>query len=68
LFFQNVKSICGIFFVEDILININQLIYIHISADGQPIAFVLESGGPRPVRNDWLIHLIGIASKLFFFD
>jgi len=47
-------------------INIHQLIYINISPDGQPIAFVQES--VRPIRNDWLIDLIGIASNYFFPD
>jgi len=28
-----------------------------------PLAFVQESGGPRPVHNDWLTHLIGIATN-----
>jgi len=43
-----------------------ELIHIYISADGHPITFVLASGGPRPIRRDWLVHFIGIASKHFF--
>jgi len=47
-------------------INIHELINIQISADSHPITFVYASGGSRPIRRDWLIHLIGIASKHFF--
>jgi len=55
-------------FEENSYINKHELININTSADGHPIEFVLASGGPRPVRNDWLIHLIGIASKQFIFS
>jgi len=51
---------------ENFYINIHELIDINISADSHPITFVSASGGPRPVRRDWLIHLISIASKHFF--
>jgi len=57
------KMICE----DNFYINIHELINIHIlSADSHLITFVYEFAGPRPVRRDWLIHLIGIASKLFF--
>jgi len=51
---------------ENFYINIHELININISADVHPITFVFESGGSRPIRRDWLLHLIGIASKHFF--
>jgi len=54
------------FFEDNCYINIHELINIHISADSHPIPFVWTSGGSCPVRHDWLIYLIGIATKQFF--
>jgi len=55
-----------LYFEDNCYINIPEQINIYITADGHPITFVEASGGPGPVRRDRLIHLIGIASKLFF--
>jgi len=50
-------------FKDNFYINIHELININISCDGHPNTFVYASGGPRPVRRDWWVHLVGIALK-----
>jgi len=64
---QIVKSISGKNLLEDILIFMSGYILIYHQM-ANPIAFVQEPGVPRPVRNDWFIHLIGIASNKFSFN
>jgi len=51
------------FLKENFDINFYELININVSAYGHLITLVWASGGPRPTRRDWLIDLIGIASK-----